>query len=75
MKPLICVDCKWHIPSVNTTSVMNYDRCKASETINLITGEATYKYCETLRAVGNLCDLDGKLFELNIDDEVTGHGI
>lgn len=71
MKPLICADCKWHIPSKQSSSVANYDRCKASETINLVTGEATYKYCETMRIAGNSCDLDGKLFELNQSDEVT----
>ena len=71
MKPLICADCKWHIPSKQSSSVANYDRCKASETINLVTGDATYKYCETMRIAGNSCDLDGKLFELNQSDEVT----
>ena len=73
MKPLICADCKWHIPSKQSSSVANYDRCKASETINLVTGDATYKYCESMRMVSSPCDLDGKLFELNQDDEVT-HG-
>lgn len=71
MKPLICADCKWHIPSKQSSTVANYDRCKASETINLVTGDATYKYCETMRIAGNPCDLDGKLFELNQSDEVT----
>ena len=73
MKPLICADCKWHIPSKQSSSVANYDRCKASETINLVTGDATYKYCETMRIAGNSCDLDGKLFELN-QQEDNNHG-
>ena len=73
MKPLICADCKWHIPSKQSSSIANYDRCKASETINLVTGETSYKYCESMRMVSSPCDLDGKLFELNQSDEVT-HG-
>ena len=73
MKPLICADCKWHIPNKQSSSIANYDRCKASETINLVTGETSYKYCESMRMVSSPCDLDGKLFELNQDDEVT-HG-
>ena len=75
MKPLICVDCRWHIPSKQSTSAANYDRCKASEVINLVTGEAKYSYCESMRTTGSDCGLDGKLFELNIEDEVTGYGI
>ena len=73
MKPLICADCKWHIPSKQSSSVANYDRCKASESINLVTGEATYKYCESMRLAGGTCDLDGKLFELNQQEE-NNHG-
>lgn len=74
MKPLICADCKWHIPSKQSSSVANYDRCKASESINLVTGEATYKYCESMRIAGGTCDLDGKLFELNQADEDNPNG-
>ena len=74
MKPLICADCKWHIPSKQSSTVANYDRCKASEVINLVTGDATYKYCETMRIAGNSCDLDGKLFELNQAEEETPNG-
>ena len=74
MKPLICADCKWHIPSKQSSSVANYDRCKASESINVVTGEATYKYCESMRLAGGTCDLDGKLFELNQADEETPDG-
>ena len=73
MKPLICADCKWHIPSKQSSTVANYDRCKASESINLVTGEATYKYCESMRLAGGTCDLDGKLFELNQQEE-NNHG-
>ena len=73
MKPLICADCKWHIPSKQSSSVANYDRCKASESINVVTGEATYKYCESMRLAGGTCDLDGKLFELNQQEE-NNHG-
>ena len=71
MKPLICADCKWHIPSKQSSSIANYDRCRASEVINLITGEAKFTYCETMRGVVNGdCGITGKLFELN-QDEVT----
>lgn len=73
MKPLICADCKWHIPSKQSSTVANYDRCKASESINVVTGEATYKYCESMRLAGGTCDLDGKLFELNQQEE-NNHG-
>ena len=74
MKPLICADCKWHIPSKQSSSVANYDRCKASESINVVTGEATYKYCESMRLAGGTCDLDGKLFELNQAEEENPNG-
>jgi hypothetical protein len=74
MKPLICADCKWHLASKQSSTVANYDRCKASETINLVTGDATYKYCETMRIAGNSCDLDGKLFELNQVEEENPNG-
>jgi len=70
MKPLICADCKWHIPSDLSSPIVNYDKCRASEVVNLITGEAKYTYCETMRVAGGTCDLVGKLFELN-QDEVT----
>ena len=75
MKPLICADCRWHIPSNQSTPAANYDRCKASEVINLVTGEAKYSYCESMRVPNNDCGLDGKLFELNVSDEVIGYGI
>jgi hypothetical protein len=75
MKPLICVDCRWHIPNKQSSITVNYDRCKASEKIHLVSGEKSYAYCETMRESNNACGLDGKLFELNIEDEVTGYGI
>ena len=74
MKPLICADCKWHIPSKQSSSVANYDRCKASEVTNLVTGEAKYSYCESMRMTTSACDLDGKLFELNQAEEETPNG-
>ena len=69
MKPLICADCKWHIPSKQSSNVANYDRCKASEVINLVTGESKYSYCESMRLSGSECGTDGKLFELNQAEE------
>ena len=69
MKPLICADCKWHIPSKQSSSVANYDRCKASEVINLVTGEAKYQYCESMRVANAECGMDAKLFELNQAEE------
>ena len=74
MKPLICADCKWHIPSKQSSSVANYDRCKASETINLVTGEAKYSYCESMRMSNSDCGMDGKLFELNQVEEENPNG-
>ena len=74
MKPLICADCKWHIPSKQSSNVANYDRCKASEVINLVTGEAKYSYCESMRVYNADCGMDGKLFELNQAEEETSNG-
>jgi hypothetical protein len=71
MKPLICADCKWHIPSKQSSNVANYDRCKASEVINLVTGEAKYQYCESMRVANAECGMDGKLFELNQAEETA----
>ena len=70
MKPLICADCKWHIPSKQSSSVANYDRCKASEVINLVTGEAKHSYCESMRLGYGECGMDAKLFELNQAEEI-----
>ena len=69
MKPLICADCKWHLSSKQSSTVANYDRCKASEVINLVTGEAKYSYCESMRMSNSDCGMDGKLFELNQAEE------
>ena len=69
MKPLICADCKWHIPSDLSTPLVNYDKCRASEVISLVTGEPKYTYCESMRGSG-ACGPEGKLFELN-QNEVT----
>ena len=68
MKPLICVDCKWHIANKSSSLIANYDRCKASEKIHLVTGAKTYAYCESMRTPSGPCGLDAKLFELNISD-------
>lgn len=69
MKPLICADCKWHMPSKQSSPVANYDRCASSEVINLVTGEAKYTYCETMRSSSGDCGLEAKLFELNESDK------
>ena len=69
MKLLICVDCKWHIANKSSSLIANYDRCKASENINLVTGESTYKYCESMRLSDGECGMDAKLFELNQAEE------
>ena len=74
MKPLICADCKWHIPSKQSSSVANYDRCKSSEVINLVTGEAKHSYCESMRMSNGDCGMDAKLFELNQAEEETPNG-
>ena len=74
MKPLICADCKWHIPSKQSSTVANYDRCKASEVINLVTGEAKHTYCESMRVANGDCGMDAKLFELNQVEEETLNG-
>jgi len=74
MKPLICADCKWHIPSKQSSTVANYDRCKASEVLNLVTGEAKYAYAESMRLSNGDCGMDAKLFELNQAEEETPNG-
>ena len=74
MKPLICVDCKWSLPTPASQVAGTY-YCKASEVINLVTGKPEYQFCSVMRLSDHPCGLDGKLFELNIEDEVTGHGI
>lgn len=62
-----CINCKYHLESVTSNEYDNYDKCKASSQIekNLITGQSIiqYRYCTTMRAVGELCDNDAKLFE------------
>ena len=68
MKPLICADCRWYLQSDIHSASANYDRCKASEKIHLVTGAKTYAYCESMRTPSGPCGLEAKLFELNISD-------
>lgn len=70
MKPLICQDCRWVLPSPAKTTFM----CKASETIDLVTGEPVYQFCSIMRLKDGQCGLEGKLFELNQPDEEMNHG-
>ena len=66
MYPLICADCRWFIQNDNAS----LHKCKASETINLVTGERTHKFCITERMDGGGCGVAGINFSLNIPDEV-----
>ena len=71
MYPLICADCRWFIQHENET----LHKCKASETINLVTGERSYQYCITERMAGGGCGIAGTNFSLNLPDlEGTSHG-
>lgn len=62
-----CINCKYYLEIVTSNGYDNYDKCKASSQIepNLVTGQSIiqYRYCTTMRAVGELCDNDAKLFE------------
>jgi hypothetical protein len=70
MYPLICTDCRWFIEDSSATKL---HKCKASETIDLVTGERNHKFCITQRMDGGDCGIAGKNFSLNIPDEVA-HG-
>jgi hypothetical protein len=73
MYPLICVDCRWCLPTQASSQGVYY--CKASERRNLVTGEPEYTFCNVMRLAGQPCDIDGKLFSLNIpDQEGANHG-
>lgn len=72
MYPLICVDCRWFIEDNASTKL---HKCKASEKVDLVTGERTYQFCTVMRLYGGDCGLEGKLFSLNISDpEGEQHG-
>lgn len=70
MKPLICADCRWVLLSPAKSTFV----CKASETIDLVTGEPVYQFCSVMRLHREACGPDGKLFELNQSDEGEHHG-
>ena len=67
MYPLICSDCRWYIPD---DSCDTFSKCRAAEAINLVNGERTYQYCITERMSAGNCQPEGKLFSLNIPDEI-----
>jgi len=72
MKPLVCVDCKWHIAHPSSTETTNLDKCKASEAVNIVTGKPTFKYCESMRSSIGDCGIDAKLFDLNVGEQDQG---
>ena len=57
-----CKDCAHHLASVSSNTTANYDKCGATATFNLVTGKATYKYCEAMRLAGQECGLEGLLY-------------
>ena len=72
MYPLICADCRWFIEDKASTKL---HKCKASEKIDLVTGERTYNFCITERMAGGSCGVGGFNFSLNIpDQEENKHG-
>lgn len=74
MYPLICIDCRYCLPTPASKTHGIYN-CQASETRNLVTGEAEYEFCKIMRTPSNPCGPDGKLFSLNIpDQEGEQHG-
>ena len=68
MYPLICVDCRWCLPT--PASNMGVYNCKASEKIHLVTGKPEYKYCNVMRLDHEPCGTEGRLFELNIPERI-----
>ena len=84
MYPLICADCRWYQPQKMALMSHFYGKpieyeskcnqqCKASEQIDLVTGERNYKFCLTMRMEGAPCGPEGKLFSLNISDPEGEH--
>ena len=74
MYPLICTDCRWCMPTPASEAAGVY-HCKATEKINLVTGERAYQFCSVMRIDGEPCGTEGKLFSLNIpDQEENNHG-
>lgn len=53
-----CVNCSNYMLSHNG---IDFGKCAASKTVNLVTGEKDYKYCSTMRANGS-CGPDAKYF-------------
>lgn len=72
---LFCRDCRWIIvPSGG----IEFARCRASETINVVTAEFQYEFCEFERRSFGGCGPFATRFEMNeLDDEpgpLTGDG-
>jgi hypothetical protein len=64
---LICKDCRFFIES--DQSVV-FAKCKATETLNLVTGDPEYVYCSIERnsTSPSRCGAEGQYFELNMND-------
>ena len=71
MKPLVCVDCKWSMPTPASECSGVY-QCKASEKINLVTGKPEYQFCSIMRHESGDCGIDAKLFDLNQGEQPQG---
>jgi hypothetical protein len=71
MKPLVCVDCKWSIPTP-ASELFGVYFCKASEKTNLVTGKPEYQFCSVMRLEHEPCGIDGKLFDLNVGEQPQG---
>ena len=70
---LICKDCRFFIES--DQSVV-FAKCKASETLNLVTGEPDFDYCSIERNSTSplRCGESARYFELNMELEEIHHG-
>jgi hypothetical protein len=67
MTTVFCKDCR-NFLSPDQKSEWVYPRCKATETLNLVSGEFVYGYCDSER-LGGSCGKDGKNWEPNMDLE------
>jgi hypothetical protein len=70
---LICKDCRFFLES---DQGVVFAKCKATETLNLVTGEPEYSYCSIERNSTSpaRCGTAGRNFELNMELEEINHG-
>lgn len=59
-----CIDCR-HLIRPQSGLPMDHARCRLTRSINLVTGEIKYRYCDTMRTeIGKSdCGPDAKQFQ------------